>query len=80
MTEIEIVKKLFKASSTKENITVVYGEGNSCYGVVTFFDGENVSIDGQNIILSSVIDIVEGNKTESKPFLMSLKKKWILAI
>lgn len=58
MTEIEIIKELFKASSGKEMITVISDEGKYS-GIITFFDGENVSIDGSNIKLSSIKDIVD---------------------
>ena len=42
MTEIEIIKELFIATSTKNNITVVLSDGTKKNGTITLFNGEKI--------------------------------------
>ena len=58
MTEIEIIKKLFVALSSKSIVTVILTDGEKASGQINAFDGNSVSI-GNNVILLSSISSIE---------------------
>ena len=64
MTEIEIVKALFKALSSKEIICVVLMDGSRLNGLVVSFDGEKILMNDSEIAISSIVSVV---KEETAP-------------
>ena len=58
MTEIEIIKELFKATSAKNVITVVMNDSTTYTGIIQMFDGEKIFIENNEILLSSITDLV----------------------
>ena len=57
MTEIEIIKRLFKAFSIKEKITVSLADGSKRNGVVVSFDGEMVLLNEAEIAITSIVHV-----------------------
>lgn len=54
MTEIEIIKELFKATSAKTVITVVMNDNTTYTGIIQMFDGDKIFIENNEIPLSSI--------------------------
>ena len=65
MTELEIIKGLFKAFSDKEKISVILTNNDIISGIVTLFDGEKIRIDNVDLELSSIKDIRINSELES---------------
>lgn len=59
MTEIDIIKELFKAFSNKEIITVVLKDNEQYSGVVKLFDGEKILLDDVEIHLPQINEVME---------------------
>lgn len=69
MTEIEIIKELFRAFSTKEDICVVLMDGSNRTGAVCSFDGEKVLLDGAEIAISSIVSVGKKETAPAQPIL-----------
>lgn len=67
MTEIEIIKELFRAFSTKENVSVVLVDGSNRIGAVCSFDGEKVLLDGAEIAISSILSVGKEQIVPTQP-------------
>lgn len=59
MTEIEIIKELFKAHASHSNIVVELENLEKYVGKVTFFDGERVTIDDNELMVSLIKKVEE---------------------
>ena len=57
MTEMEIIKELFVAASTKNEISVILADNLKVTGVIRFFDGEKIFLGDNEIALSKIIGI-----------------------
>lgn len=57
MTEIEIIKELFVASSNKSVITVLLSDNSRRRGHVAKFDGNEIDLDGEAIPVSTIVSI-----------------------
>ena len=57
MTEMEIIKELFVAASTKNKISVILADNAKVTGVIRLFDGEKIFMGENEIALSEIIGI-----------------------
>ncbi|MBO4911545.1 MAG: hypothetical protein J5504_02380, partial [Butyrivibrio sp.] len=57
MTEMEIIKELFVAASTKNEISVILAGNFKVTGVIRLFDGEKIFMGDNEIALSEIIGI-----------------------
>ena len=57
MTEMEIIKELFVAASTKNEISVILADNTKVTGVIRLFDGEKIFMGNNEIALSEIIGI-----------------------
>lgn len=69
MTEIEIIKELFRAFSTKEDICVMLFDGSSRTGAVCSFDGEKVLLNEAEIAISSIVRVGKEEAVPAQPVL-----------
>ena len=51
MTEMDIIKELFVAASTKNEISVVLADNAKATGVIRLFDGEKIFMGDNEIVL-----------------------------
>ena len=73
MTEIEIIKALFMASTTKETITVSLIDGKKHAGAVCSFDGEKVLLDGMEVAISSIVSVGKEEIVVAQPVIEMMK-------
>ena len=75
MTEIEIIKELFRAFSTKEEICVVLADGSSRSGEVCSFDGEKILLGGEEIAVGSIVSVGKDEAIPAQPILETVTEE-----
>lgn len=57
MTELDIIKELFKSFSNHNQIVLHLQDGSSFSGTIQFFDGETITMEGRQLSLPSIASV-----------------------
>ncbi len=57
MTELDIIKELFKSFSSHNQIVLVLQDGSRFTGTIQFFDGETITMEGRQLSLPSIASV-----------------------
>ena len=57
MTELDIIKELFKSFSNHSQIVLHMQDGSSFSGTIQFFDGETITMEGRQLSLPSISSV-----------------------